>query len=252
MPRIQVCKRFRDVVDGTPLLQFIIERCAAGYNTDNYSSPNIPEALSSFRAFQRILRSPKPTLAAEVDLHALIPEVCHYTWHEWQHVSAQGILIGITEDRTALGVLSLHPSVPKSKRFRYIMIGKDADIEDVYLDVSQDLLVVIGRSEEISFRSFSTGSIHPRCTPATRSMMPKLPGNGYLSERVIATSRDWVVASIAVQFYQSGLLEHYFQLYHWPTGQLMMVNDFSVAVTYTNTDNSRSLSLQLFTRKVLT
>ena len=129
--------------------------------------------LDTFRRFQRIYRAPDARLTREVDLH---PHTGDFESHPWVDMMRFGQFLvgwGDPDNPELLKILSLQSDIDDSHRFRVLKL--EIPIEEVYVDPSQDLLVVTCY-DHIYCRSFNSGGVHCKVGAGTgRFTIPTHP-----------------------------------------------------------------------------
>ena len=162
-------------------------------------------------------RNPNPRMGPKIQVDA--PAFREKQWVvTWHHI--RDTLVVMSSSCRSLGVLSLRSDVSQQKRFR--CLDFDFDIRNFFVDVSQDLLVLVehGVGARLHFRSFRTGQAHPTLRSLHDNDMP-------IPQSEFPTSiRRWDTCSIwhewMVVCFESWT-HRIKRLYHWPSGTLSKV-----------------------------
>ena len=159
MHALQICRRFREIVDGSVSLQYLIELGAAGYcNWD--PSVSVAESLAAFREVQRSYRNPSPTKMGAItnladDVSTPKVDGDHFCWQQYGHVvvgyAASMDVRALGPSHKAVYLLRLTSDLTgtdhvtsTSKRFYCLRFDDVRAFIDA--DPSQDLLIVQGPS----------------------------------------------------------------------------------------------------------
>ena len=216
----QICRRLLDIIDNTPLIQYIIERSAAGYTPEVPHGVGVVPALETFRRTQRVYRHPQIQTSA-------VCRLGHEALHkdEWRldfGLDSIGDMVLLKHTtRTAIGVLSLRSDVPVGQRLRRLQFDCEIVTGHYFVSVSQDL-IMFASNNCLRFRSFTTGRIPKRIlavrgndTPISEDNFP----SGNLIWKNISIHGDWMLVIINVP----GEFITVRKLFHWPSGRAVRV-----------------------------
>ena len=219
MSFMQVCKHFRTVIDGTPLLQYIVELGAAGYDPDTTHGASIGESLEKLRRIQKAFRNPCPRLHKRIPLRssaAIDTRPFTGVYDDFYAWGTSAASVFSENGRTGLNILSLASAdMPTEKRFRRLEF--DFFIDKYCVDASQDLLVLYSGGL-LHFRSFNNGRVHPRVVQRADGTLTTTLGDipGGSEDLRIEMYGDWLLAGSETASWSS---EHAYQyMWHWPTG----------------------------------
>ena len=195
---LQVCRRFKAIIDGTTSLQLAIELGAAGYRRCE-SQMTSTQALEAFREVQRMYRNPQSKLCkTEIEISSVHTESLprQITW--WQYGN---LLVGSrSRDRYNEHV---DEGIPTDTDIYTLWLGMGADpfgqqhgslrhihrlhfdqwMEVETVDVDQDLLVLSSYPNRLHFVSLTTGDTHP-----------KARWEGKVNRTLIAPPMRWIAS----------------------------------------------------------
>ncbi|OCH90058.1 hypothetical protein OBBRIDRAFT_630098 [Obba rivulosa] len=173
----QTCRRLREILDGNMTIQYRIQLALAGLDDAPHAGMSVAERLEKLRIHQRVW--------AELDAREIFSQTTENGVHIVVFPHA-GIWVH-TEDGSPSS-LWLH-RIPSTIRgippgtWKFEDVGFETDINRLFVDPAQDLLVAIERADAIHWQQFSRVHLlslsSGTCHPSTRgpiSTHDELPG----------------------------------------------------------------------------
>lgn len=213
----------RVIVDETPSLQLEIEREAAAYKPGHLGHLGIADALDAFRTTQRAYRYPSVCRALKIKLDALHPALKRrpgVQLSDW-HLFGDILVSKLRHDRTNLPanivcLLSTKLGIPVEDRLTMIDLSRLPDISHLFIDQSQDLLVVStrdGPQPKLHFLDLQDGSTHEKA--AARPDGSITVQMSWIFPHAIFLCGDWLLVK---EGQHSAYRTNNVFLYHWPSG----------------------------------